>query len=254
MDIVFGGGTASLGNVARLDSPNEVSGAINVQIGLGGSSAAPNVTFDVRNNTFSGALAAAVSLDKGGGGNNGSLTGTVANNTIGIPGQVGSGAATGSGIVGTLTGRGRADLTIANKNMGIWLKGGNGNTGAGSHGFMRASVTGNTASQPDFIGAPVNGFRLDGGIVSGDDTSFCLTVANNNLTNSSIDSSGNTSGPLVRDIRVLAVGTAQPTTAFNGFSGGTSTQLESYLLSVNTADVAAVAPSTGTWPATCPMS
>jgi hypothetical protein len=112
------------------------------------------MTFDVNNNTMSGANGSAVTLQKASTGNPVTDTGTLLNgkfdnNTIGVSGVTDSGSKTGNGLFWSFAGGGTIDLLVRNNiiqqyhgNGGIYAD----NTG-GSY-TVNTTITGNTVRQP----------------------------------------------------------------------------------------------------------
>jgi hypothetical protein len=184
-DLVFTGNTVSNNH------PAVVSGGGGIRITGGGAGSSVTATYNVSGNNIRDSLGTAVGVTKGAGA--GTFTGTIANNTIGLPAVVNSGSAQGSGISVTHSEGGSSIVGITGNavhqygNFGIFLQtGGSAIIGGGS---LKAIVTGNTVSNAGTLAFVKNGFHLNAGTLAGDTYQVCLTLGGagalaNNITGS----------------------------------------------------------------------
>jgi Big-like domain-containing protein len=181
-DLVFTGNVISNAQTALSGG-----GAVVVATGGGGN---PALTYNISNNTIRDAVGTALNIAKGVG--TGTASGTVDNNTIGVPTVANSGSSQGSGISIVHIGGGTSTTTVTNNhvaqynNTGITVQ--IGDAASGGNGTINARVTGNTVSNPGSLAS--NGFLLNAGTVTGDSHFVCLTLggagsAANSVTGSS---------------------------------------------------------------------
>ncbi|MBP7675231.1 MAG: putative Ig domain-containing protein [Thermoanaerobaculia bacterium] len=172
-DVVFTGNTIS-------NSMTAVSGGGGIRF-VGGSNVGginAGMTFDVSNNTIRDSRGTAIAVNKLGG--TGSYTGSIANNQVGVAAALNSGSAEGSGIFFLTDGGGTYVVSVTGNqvrqygNYGIFMQ--TGGSGVVGNGNIRATVTGNTVSNPGNLVFAKNGFQLNGGVSPGDTYSICLTL------------------------------------------------------------------------------
>jgi hypothetical protein len=230
------------GNAVSNNHPSIVAGASNVLVATGGSALNANVTYNISNNTFRDATGAAVSVGKGAIGV-GNVSGTIANNTIGVSGVANSGSAQGSGIVVGIQGGGSHSATITNNtifqftNFGILVQGGN-TVAGGGQGRMTAVIKSNVVSQPTSTGFPTSGLRITAGTNVGDNTKFCLTLGGTTTDRNTLVGTGTN---LAQDIRLVQARVVL--LAVTGYAGAANdnTAMANYLLSQNIAATASAA-------------
>jgi hypothetical protein len=237
VDFVFTGNAVSNNNVSI------AAGAGNVVVGTGGSALNANVTYNISNNTFRDALGAAITVGKGAIGV-GDVSGTIANNTIGVASVPNSGSAQGSGIVVGIQGGGSHSATITNNtivqftNFGILVQGGN-TVAGGGQGRMTAVIKGNSVSLPSANsvagGFPTSGLRITAGTNTGDNTKFCLTLGGTGTDRNTLTGTGTN---LAQDIRLVQARLVS--LAVTGYAGAANDNaaMQAYLLSQNIAATA----------------
>ncbi|MDQ3704975.1 MAG: cadherin repeat domain-containing protein [Chloroflexota bacterium] len=231
------------GNAVSNNHPSIVTGASNVLVGTGGSALSANVTYNISNNTLRDASGGAIVVGKGAVGA-GDVSGTIANNTIGVSGVGNSGSTHGSGIVVGIQGGGSHSATIANNtivqftNFGILVQGGN-TTSGGGQGRMTAVIKGNVVSQPSANsssgGFPTSGLRVTAGTNTGDNTKFCLTLGGAATDRNTLTGTGTN---FAQDIRLVQ--SRLVSLAVTGYPGAANdnTAMQTYLLSQNVAATA----------------
>jgi hypothetical protein len=174
-DLAFSGNTLANGHPAIL------SGAGGMVVSGGGVGSNPQLSYDIANNTFRGALGAALSVSKGAGA--GSFSGSITGNVIGQAGVANSGSAQGSGINVAHLGGGTSTVAVTGNqvrqynNFGINVSAGT--ASAGGNGTLNATVTGNTVTEPGTAAFPMNGINVNVGNSSGDAHAVCASITGN---------------------------------------------------------------------------
>ncbi|MER9136014.1 hypothetical protein NKI20_06835 [Mesorhizobium sp. M0830] len=197
-DLVFGGGTALLGNTLTNNNGNIVSGGGGITISSGGAGDHANLTFNIAHNTMRDALGSALGISSGSG--TGSFTGTIDSNTIGVAGVTDSGSAQGSGIGFVTDGGAASSVTITNNtvyqynNAGIFIQ--TGDAANGGNAQLTAVVQGNTVSNPGTFGT--NGFLLNAGTVANDAQTVSLTLGGPGALTNNFAGSGANGGTDIR--------------------------------------------------------
>jgi Bacterial Ig domain/Concanavalin A-like lectin/glucanases superfamily len=188
-DLVFTGNTLSNSH------PAVVSGGGGIRLTAGGAGSNVTATYDISGNTLRDSNGTAIEVAKGAGA--GSLIGTIDNNQVGVAGVPDSGSANGSGISVLLAETGSHTSTVTNNqihqtnNFGILLQAGGGVPGSGT---LKATVTGNSVSNPGTQAFPKNGFHLNSGTASGDTYQVCLTFGGAGALRNSLTGSGTDGG------------------------------------------------------------
>ncbi|WP_024298209.1 tandem-95 repeat protein [Methylomicrobium lacus] len=188
-DLVFTGNTLSN------SQPAISTGGGGVTLGSGSTSV---FTMNVSGNTFRDAVGHAVLIVKDIGA--GSLSGTFANNTIGVAAVPNSGSREGSDLKVQTAGGGTMTMAITGNqffqynNDALLLQ-----TGAGvvQGGNYNAIVTGNTmanAGNNAAIGFPVQGINLNGGITPGDNFQICAQIGGAGALKNDVDSAAGVFG------------------------------------------------------------
>ncbi|MFZ1621920.1 tandem-95 repeat protein [Dokdonella sp.] len=146
--------------------------------GLAGSS----VTMNITGNSFRDAVGPGVLIVKSEG--PGTLTGTFANNTIGVAGTPNSGSAEGSALKLQTVGQGTMSWNVTNNqirgynNFGIEVLAGGGATPQG--GIVNTNVTGNLIAEPGntpgTLGVSKNAIHYNIGTVVGDTYQACANI------------------------------------------------------------------------------
>lgn len=190
-DVVFTGNTIT-------NSMTAVSGGGGIRF-VGGSNVGginAGMTFDVSNNTIRDSRGTAIAVNKLGG--TGNYTGTIANNQVGVAAALNSGSAEGSGIFFLTDGGGTYVVSVTGNqvrqygNYGIFMQ--TGGSGVVGNGNIRATVTGNTVSNPGNLVFAKNGFHLNGGVTMGDTYSICLTLGGAGALANSLTGTGTDGG------------------------------------------------------------
>ncbi|WP_217571371.1 hypothetical protein [Mesorhizobium sp. GbtcB19] len=135
------------GNTMNNANQNIVSGGGGLTIGGGGPANNVTLTYNISNNTISGAHGAVIAVTKGTG-TNASFVGTISGNIIGTQNVAGSGSTQGYGIAVFQDGAGNSSTTITNNQIhgtvgGIYTLLHNGS------GTMTAVIQGNTVDTLD---------------------------------------------------------------------------------------------------------
>jgi hypothetical protein len=152
----------------------------------------PTLTYTVSGNAIRGALGSALVVHEGIG--EGTFSGTISGNTIGLAGVTNSGSAQGSGISLIGLGAGTHTVAVTNNqvrqynNYGVLLQ--IGDASFGGHGTLNATVTGNTIAEPGTAPFSKNGIHLNAGLTSGDDPQVCLDIGGAGALANSITGSG----------------------------------------------------------------
>ena len=168
-----------------------------VTIAVGGSG---DLTYDIDTNTLRGAKGSAIVVNKAFGvaPGDGTATGKIRNNTIGVSGVANSGSSEGSGIHVGLLARGVHTTLIDNNkiyrytNHGIFLQAGGSAqsvTLVAHDGDLNATIQNNIIAEPNAPGGGLaqNGIHLNSGTNSGggnDNYDVCLAFSANTLTGS----------------------------------------------------------------------
>lgn len=183
-DIIFTGNTITNTGVTA------ISGGGGIRF-VGGNNSGINagLTFNVSNNTMRDARGTALAVNKLGG--NGSFSGVISSNNIGVAGADGSGSAEGSCIFALCDGTGSYTANISGNtvkqygNYGIFMQtGGSGVVGSAN---MHLNVSGNTVSNPSTFIFAKNGLHLNGGVTSGDTYFVCLNIGANSIIGTGTD-------------------------------------------------------------------
>jgi uncharacterized repeat protein (TIGR01451 family) len=231
VSLVFTGNTASNGTPAHAIGLGE-----NYRVLAASFNGA--FTYDVSNNTISGTNQGhAIQINKGSG--TGTFSGRVSGNTIGISGQVLSGAAQSNGISVESRGGGSHTTLVTNntirqyRDIGINIEGAEAGTTT-----MNATVTGNTVDEPGspgVAGLSLHGIQLNWGVDVGNTSTACVDIGGgtaalrNIVTNAGNEAAGGA------DIRPRQ---RQSTTVrLPGYGGANNdnTAVNNYLLARNTA-------------------
>jgi hypothetical protein len=171
------------------------SGGGGVTIGSGGASDKTTLTFNISNNTMTGAVGAAFGLSTQSTGVAGffqTYTGTFNNNTIGNPGVADSGASgAGSSDLGLIVTGSLATISVTNNHLYQYNPATNGamavtvGDDAGNVANAKLTITGNVISNPGSNAANVmQGIAVNVGPVASDVSKACLTIFGNTLTGS----------------------------------------------------------------------
>ncbi|HUQ30890.1 MAG TPA: Ig-like domain-containing protein, partial [Pyrinomonadaceae bacterium] len=159
------------GNTVTNSHPSVVSGGGGIRVVSGAAGSNSTMTYDISNNVMSQSRGTAIGVTKGAG--NGSFSGLINNNQVGVAATANSGSREGSDISVIMSESGVHATTITNNqlrqynNFGIILQ--TGGTGVAGSGNFKATVQGNTISNPGtFTGAVINGIQLNGGVTGGD--------------------------------------------------------------------------------------
>lgn len=194
-------GTASTdliftGNAITNSHPAVVSGGGGIRLTGGAVGSNVTATYNFSNNTIRDSNGTAIGVTKGAG--SGTFTGTINNNQVGVAGVANSGSAAGSGISVITAEGGSHTTTITNNqvrqynNFGIIVQaGGLPTVGTGN---LKATVTGNTISNPGTAIFAKNGFQLNSGTVPGDAFQVCLTFGGAGALRNSLVGSGTDGG------------------------------------------------------------
>lgn len=235
-DLIFQNNT-----ISNPTSNTAVSGGGGIT--LSGGTAGSNLvfTYDVNNNTFSNTRGDAILVAFQTVGADGSMSGTIRHNTIGIAANDKSGSSEASGIeVRTAGASGDQSLTIFQNtirqysNFGILLQ--TGANPSGPWGAFNITVDGNTISNPSSFGFIKNGIQLNAGTNIGDAWQHCIDIKNNTTAGS-----GDNGGT---DMRLRQ--RHSTTVRLPGY-GGTATDtaaVASYLVARNTSGTASASVET----------
>ncbi|HWQ11706.1 MAG TPA: Ig-like domain-containing protein, partial [Roseiflexaceae bacterium] len=173
-----------------------------------------DVTFNVTNNTITGAVVTALTIAQSSSTTpSASMTGTVSNNTIGTAGLQDSGSAQGAGMAIDTRGQGATTVNVTGNtvrqynNQGILVTVGEGNVSAAN-----ITLTSNTVSEPGTFGS--NGIHLNAGPLSTDTFTMCFQMSGNN-----IQASGSEGSAGMEDFR-LRHRRAGITIRMPGYGGG----------------------------------
>ncbi|HEX2046722.1 MAG TPA: Ig-like domain-containing protein [Acidimicrobiales bacterium] len=184
-------GTASsafvfTGNTLNNAHPNIVGGGGGMTVAVGGSG---DMTYNISDNTFRGSKGTALLVSKAFGAppGDGTLSGRIERNTIGVSGVPNSGSSEGSGIEVIELARGSHTTLIKDNqiyrysNFGILVTVGGadeGVTGLSHDGTMSATIQGNTIAQPNAPtgGFAQNGIHLNSGTNTGDAYQVCMSI------------------------------------------------------------------------------
>ncbi len=191
-DLVFTGNTLSNGH----GNPLSDAGAMDVTVGGGAS-----LTYSVSGNTMRDSRGTALLLGKkfGGTPGNGTMSGTVANNAIGVAGVANSGSTGGAAIEVLVLGRGSHTTLIQNNQLrgynsqGVLITAGGADeatTGLTHDAAMNVTLQGNTIAEPGNNAAVFtsrNGVMLNAGTNPGDDYPICLNLTGNTVNGSGAD-------------------------------------------------------------------
>ncbi len=189
-DLVFTGNTITNAH------PAVVSGGGGIRLTGGGAGSNPTATYNISNNILRDSNGTAIGVTKGAG--TGTFTGTIDNNQIGVAGVTNSGSSGGSGISVILAENGTHTTTVTNNqirqynNFGIIVQAG-GTATVGS-GTLKATVTGNTISNPGTMVFAKNGFQLNSGTLPGETYQVCLTFGGAGALRNSLVGSGTDGG------------------------------------------------------------
>jgi len=197
-DLVFGG--AGHGNTLSNGNTNSLGGGIT--LGGGGANQVDTFTFNISDNTMQGAKASAIAIGAGtGAGTNHNYSGTINNNTIGVPGTANSGSFGGSDIAFIFGDAGTANVSITNNHLYQYNNEGiNLNYGAfgSANPYVQTTVTGNTVANPGSFGS--QGILLTAGTGPLPDTGrVCLTLGGAGALANSVTGSG---GNGASDLRI----------------------------------------------------
>ncbi len=184
-------GTASsnlvfTGNTLNNTHPNIVGGGGGMTVAVGASG---DLTYNISDNTFRGSKGTALLVSKAFGAppGDGTMSGRIERNTIGLSGVANSGSSQGSGIeVLELARGGHTTLIKDNQiyrysNFGILVTVGGAsesNTGLTHDGTMNATIQGNTIAEPNAPtgGLSQNGIHLNSGTNTGDGYQVCMNI------------------------------------------------------------------------------
>ncbi len=150
---------------------------------------AGDLTYNISDNTFRGSKGTALLVSKAFGAppGDGTMSGRIERNTIGLSGVANSGSSQGSGIeVLELARGGHTTLIKDNQiyrysNFGILVTVGGAsesNTGLTHDGTMNATIQGNTIAEPNAPtgGLSQNGIHLNSGTNTGDGYQVCMNI------------------------------------------------------------------------------
>lgn len=169
------------------DNITPVTGGGGITLSGGGSATAnTSLTYSITNSTFrdSRGDAILVALQTG----NGSASGTIDGNTIGIAGINGSGSSEANAIEVRTVGRGANTVTINNNqihqysNFGVYLNFGDTsvNGTSGTVGAQNLTVTNNLIDTPSSFAFTKNAVQVNLGTVTGDNYVATVDIKNNN--------------------------------------------------------------------------
>jgi hypothetical protein len=186
MDLIMGGAAAGQPNTLSNNHPNNNVGGGGVTIASGGT-----LTFNVSNNTMSGANGSAITLQMATPGAGSpllrSVNGTINANTIGVNGVAGSGSATANGIFLSFADNQtapRSQATVAITNNTIRRYNGIAGISADNTGGaydVNLIITGNNVSQPG--NSAFGGLVLGAGApASTDDIDVCASITGNDFS------------------------------------------------------------------------
>jgi hypothetical protein len=172
---------------------NIISGGGGVTIGSGGPTDKVTFTFNINNNTITGAHGDALGFSTGSTGVGGffqNYNGSITNNTFGNTGVVDSGS-TGASDVGIIDSGSIFNLTFTGNHLSQYNPAANGalaftvGDDAGNQANFVATITGNTISNPGSNAANVmQGIAVNVGPSATDISKACLTMFGNTLTGS----------------------------------------------------------------------
>ena len=173
-------------NTLTNNHTNISGGGGGTTIAVGGSG---DMTYNISNNTFRDSKGTALVVSKAFGGSpgNGTMSGRIEGNTIGVSGVANSGSSEGSGINVIQLAQGSHTTLIRNNtiyrynNFGILVDAGGSAssvTGLTHDGAMNATIQGNIIAQPNAPsgGLSQNGIHLNSGTNSGDQYAVCMAI------------------------------------------------------------------------------
>jgi hypothetical protein len=209
-----GGDLVFTGNAITNTHPAIATGGGGVT--LSGTAGNGPVTLSVQNNTMRDALTHALTIVKSTGGT-AAMTGTIANNTIGVPAAANSGSFEGAGIEVTHFGGGNATFNITGNSIhqynsfGMSLVAG---AGVASSGQFNFNISGNTIANE---GTNPNvtlfqGIGVNSGVTAGDAFATCVNFGANSIAGSGSDSIADS------DFRIRA--RQNTTVRLPGYGGG----------------------------------
>jgi VCBS repeat-containing protein len=182
-DLTFTGNNISNNNAAI------ANGGGGVTLTAGATAA---TTLNVDNNDFKDSHTAALTINKSrdNAAGAGSLTATVNNNDIGLPGTANSGSLQGSGIATTDFGESNYDLTLTNNRISQYNTFGMNITvggGIAETGNFNLNISGNTISNPGTNPSItlLQGIGINSGVTPGDAFQTCVNFGANSITGSS---------------------------------------------------------------------
>ena len=214
--IVQGSGASDLviqNSAFSNNQPNQVSNAQAIVLAVGGSGA---MTYAVTGNTVRDSKGTALFAGKqfGGGLGNGTMTGTIASNTIGVAGVANSGSLAGSGIEVLVAATGAHTALVRNNTIrqynaqGILVTAGIGVTPVAEDAALNVTIQGNTIAEPGTTTPPSasrNGIQLNSGVDPADAYRVCLNLGDpsdaakrNTVTGSGADPAGLGNGSDIR--------------------------------------------------------
>ena len=166
--------------------PSILSGGGGVTISGGGGGSSVTFTYEIDNNSFSGAKGIALNVFKGTGA--GSFEGEITGNDIGISGNSLSGSSQASGIKVSSNGTGTHATLVDNNTVlqtnetGIFLTGNDGSS------TLNATVTNNSVGEPGSFSFA--GIFIDCGALSSDTNLICADIGGTGNENSFVGSGG----------------------------------------------------------------
>ncbi len=183
-------------NIITNAHPSVVSGGGGIRLTGGAAGSNTTATYNISNNVMRDSNGTAIGVTKGSGA--GTFTGTISGNQIGVAATANSGSAAGSGISVILAETGSHTTTITGNtirqfnNFGIIVQaGGTATVGSGS---LKATVTGNTVTNPGTMIFAKNGFQLNSGTLPGETYQVCLTFGGAGAARNSLVGSGTDGG------------------------------------------------------------
>ena len=143
-------------------------------------------TYDISNNTISGAILSAFTLFQGATStNSANFTGTFNNNVVGTSGVNGSGSSQGNGVAITATGLGTMGVNLTNNTVRQWSNGhGIVLTAGDTSPILNTNITGNLITEPNLTSFPANGLHINAGTTSTGAANVCANIQNNSMVGS----------------------------------------------------------------------
>lgn len=180
--------------------PNVASGGGGIRFTMGAAGSSAAGTFTITGNTFRDSNGTTIGITEGLG--NGSLSGTISGNTIGMAGVGSSGSAAESGISLIMSELGSLNVTVTNNtireyaNHGIIVQ--TGGTVSAGNGSLTATIQANTIHGPvtNATAPSSNGIHVNAETMPGGTYQVCLVLGGSGALANSIVGSGADNGGL----------------------------------------------------------